>query len=280
MVGDMAYEKMGGGALDYFPCHYGTSKLTFRGPKRELSNGYAAFVGGTEIYGKFIPRPIPDLVESASGITCVNFGLPNAGVDVFNNDIQILSRLNEASVVVLQVMGANNLSNRFYSVHPRRNDRFLRASNLMKTLFRDVDFTEFHFTKHMLSTLARAAPDRFHMVVEELQQAWVSRMRLFLDRIDTKVVLLWFSDHSPEEKEYEYNSLADPFAIERWMLRDLEPRVESIVEVVASTAALAHGTEGMMFNSLDTPAAQSILGPAAQNEAAVAVTEALLGVDI
>ncbi len=36
-------------------------------------------------------------------------------------------------------MGAQNLSNRFYAVHPRRNDRFLRASTLMKTIFREVD---------------------------------------------------------------------------------------------------------------------------------------------
>jgi hypothetical protein len=30
-----------------------------------------------------------------------------------------------ADVAVQQLMGADNISNRFYTAHPRRNDRFL-----------------------------------------------------------------------------------------------------------------------------------------------------------
>ena len=36
-------------------------------------------------------------------------------------------------------------------------------------MFREVDFTEFHFTRHMLQTLQAVAPDRFALVAEELQ---------------------------------------------------------------------------------------------------------------
>ncbi len=58
-------------------------------------------------------------------------------------------------MTVIQVMGAHNMSNRFYAVHPRRNDRFLRASlGCCKTIYPEVDFTEFNFTRHMLTALA------------------------------------------------------------------------------------------------------------------------------
>ena len=66
---------------------------------------------------------------------------------------------------MIQVSGAQNLSNRFHAVHPRRNDRFLRASTLLKTIYRDVDFTEFNFTRHLLTTL-RDGPypaDGYHL---------------------------------------------------------------------------------------------------------------------
>jgi hypothetical protein len=60
--------------------------------------------------------------------------------------------------------GAQNLSNRLYTVHPRRNDRFLRASGILRTIYRDVDFTEFHFTRHMLDHLRCLSEDRFDIV--------------------------------------------------------------------------------------------------------------------
>ena len=66
---------------------------------------------------------------------------------------------NGRPLTVVQVMGANYLSNRFYSVHPRRNDRFLRASTVMQAIFNDVDFSDFTFTRHMLGALYELSPE-------------------------------------------------------------------------------------------------------------------------
>ena len=57
----MAYEKLGGVSLNYDPCTYPDSKLMFRGPQRDLTSDYIAFLGGTETYGKFIAEPFPYL---------------------------------------------------------------------------------------------------------------------------------------------------------------------------------------------------------------------------
>ena len=64
----------------------------------------------------------------------VNLGCLNAGPDVYLNDPEILRIASKADVTVLQVVGAANLTNRFYTVHPRRNDRFLHASPWLQTV--------------------------------------------------------------------------------------------------------------------------------------------------
>ncbi|MEZ5716759.1 MAG: DUF6473 family protein [Paracoccaceae bacterium] len=272
----MTFENAGRGPLDYDPCTYGDSRLVFRGPERALTGDYIAFLGGTETYGKFIEEPFPELVEDELGLTCVNLGQINAGVDVYLNDLTVLTAAAGARLAVVQVMGANNLSNRFYSVHPRRNDRFLKASATMRSVFRDIDFTEFHFTRHLLGTLAARAPERFQLVIDEVQQAWLSRMGLLLQRVGQRAVLLWFADHAPPEKtDFTRSSRSDPFAVERWMIEKLRPQVADVVEVVASPAALAQGTGGMVFSDLEAPAAKGMLGPAAHDEAAQEVVRHL-----
>lgn len=275
MVGDMTYENLGEGALDYLPCRYGKSKLLFRGPRRKLEGEYALFLGGTETYGKFIEQPFPALVERQLGLPCVNFGWLNAGVDVFLNDSTVVEAAQAARVTVIQVMGAQNMSNRFYAVHPRRNDRFLKASTLMKQVFRKVDFTEFHFTRHMLSTLSRLSPERYAMVVDELRAAWLARMEQLLAKVSGKTVLLWLADHSPDDARPEDGLGADPLFVDREMIERIRPLVTEVVEVSASPKALALGTDGMVFSQMEAPAASEMLGPLVHAEAAALLTDPL-----
>ncbi len=179
----MSYDTTGRGGLDYFPCRYGRSRLHFRGPRRRLLGDYALFIGGSETYGRFIETPFPALLEAETGIKCVNFGWQNAGVDAFLNDPTVIEIASKARVTVVQVMGAQNMSNRYYTVHSRRNDRFLNASGLMKQMFRDVDFTEYAFNRHLLSSIRQLSPERYQMIREELKEAWLARMRHLLKDI-------------------------------------------------------------------------------------------------
>lgn len=273
----MTYDVLGPGALDYLPCRYGSSKLMFRGPKRDLTGPYASFIGGTETYGKFIERPFPTLVEAATGMACANFGQMNAGIDAFFHDPFVVGAAAKADVTVMQVMGAQNMTNRFYSVHPRRNDRFVGASALLSTIFREVDFADFNFNKHMLGRLKLVSPDRFETVQAELQQAWLARMRLVLGQISGKIILLWFSDHAPEDEAAEDPETLgeDPLFVTRDMLNEITPHVTKLVEVVASKEAMADGTDGMSFSQLEAVAAKEMLGPRAHTEAAMALIEAI-----
>lgn len=272
----MAYEFAGEAALDYFPCRYGQSKLLFRGPRRRLEGAYAAAIGGTETYGKFVPDPYPALVERGLGLPVVNFGCVNAGVDVFLGEPVVIDACRNARVTVIQLMGAQNLSNRFYAVHPRRNDRFLRASALMKTIYREVDFTEFHFTRHMLSVLREHSAEKFALIEHELKSTWVVRMRHLLQKIGGRILLLWIGGASGADPQVTADGLGhEPLFIDDGMVAAIRSEAAELIRVTPSQEALSAGTEGMSFGPLEAPVAAVMPGPMVHKEIADALVPAI-----
>ncbi len=259
----MSFEVSGARARDDVPCRYGASKLLVRGPQRTLDEPYVAFLGSSDTYGKFVKYPFTALTEKVLDLPCVNFGCTNAGVDAFVNDAEMTALARAAQVTVLQVMGAQNLSNRFYRVHPRRNDRFLCATPLLKAIFGEVDFTEFHFNKHLLTSLHKLSPDRFVAVRQELQTAWLARMRLLLDRTGPKTLLLWVRHSDPENDRGNSPLGANPLMVTRKMLDQLSPGIVGIIEVPVKTAGPSGDLENMLFGSLQAPIAERSLGPGA-----------------
>ena len=274
----MAYSFPGEGALDYFPCRYGTSRLLFRGPRRSVERPYVAYLGGTETYGKYVPHPFPDLVEDEIGYGSVNLGCINAGLDVFLAEDSVLDIARGAEAVVVQVLGALNLTNRYYLVHPRRNDRFIGATPLLKSLFRDVDFTEFSFTRHMLRTLQTTSLDRFEVVAQELRAVWLRRMTALLGRLPQRPVLLWMAEHKPAAPGLRAAAARDPILVDADMLATVQPGACCYVEVVNPQNSGATGLDGMAFPPLEAPAAAALPGPQTHRDVARAVAQALDGV--
>lgn len=273
----MAYAFPGEGALDYFPCRYGASRLIFRGPRRSLERPYIAFLGGTETYGKYVHDPYPDLVEYEVGLASINLACVNAGLDVYLNEPEVLRIAQKAKAVVIQIVGAHNVSNRYYAVHPRRNDRFLGATPLLKSMYREVDFTEFNFTRHMLMSLHAVSQRRFEVLAEELRLAWVSRMTQLLSLLPNRTVLVWISKDAPPQVAQHSTLNTDPTLVDADMITALRPRVAAYVEAISSSRARAEGLSGMSFAPLEAPAAASLPGPAVHRDVALVVSEALLG---
>ncbi len=271
-VGVMAYIFPGDGALDYFPCRYGSSRLLFRGPRRDIERAYVAVLGGSETYGKFVQDPFPDLIERDLGLPVANLGCMNAGPDVFLNEESITAIAAQACVTVVQLLGAQNLSNRYYAVHPRRNDRFLGATPLLRAIFPRVDFTEFNFTRHMLQALQHSSAERFEVVAEELRAAWVVRMKLLLARLAGPTILLWMADVAPPSPTRQVELARNPLLVDAEMVAVIRPSATGYVQVISSAQARAQGVEGMTFGPLDAPAAATVPGPLVHRE----VAEALL----
>lgn len=267
----MTCEIPGAGALDYFPCRYGQSRLVFRGPWREVRAGYCVALGGAATYGRFVADPWPALLERASGRMVLNLGVPQAGPDAWLADPDLLRLAARARMRFLTVPGAVNLTNRYYSVHPRRNDRFLRASPLLQRLYPEVDFTDFAFTRHMVRSLAQHGPRRFAELAQGLSQAWLERMGQVLSHLDGPTVMIWFADRPPPlPGERLQMAPGTPLLVDSLMLTALRPHLAGLVEVTHD--GFIGTTEGKSFAAFEESAALALPGP----EAHRAVADALM----
>ena len=269
----MAYARLSDGSLDYQPCRYGSSKLVFRGPVVDINRDYVAFLGGSETYGKFIERPFPDIVGARLGLPALNLGCVSAGVDVYHEDPTVLELARLAKLRVVQVAGAQNLSNRMYTVHPRRNDRFVKASRLLTVLYPEIDFTEIHFTGHLITALRATSTERFELVVEELTSAWQARMAKFLKRIGGPTVLLFLSPRGADETAMLLQ--AEPRLIDAELLKSMESYATAIVHASTPPSGEKAGASGMIFSELEAAAAASLPAPDVHMQIAEAIISAL-----
>lgn len=253
-------------SLDYEPCRYGTSRLMFRGPKPDLEGDYIACLGGTDTFGRFVPVPFATRLPVLTGIDAVNLGAVNAGIESFLRATEAVEIASKARLCVVQVMSALYLSNRFYRVHVWRNDRFLAPSALLRRLYPEVDFTEFHFVGHLMTQLEARGPKRFARLVGIIQQEWLRKMTLLLGRIDAPVLLLWFSRQEiPDQAQIETG------LIDRALLEQLGQG--GVMDASANKAALEERTAGMVFPEFQVAAAEAQLGPAAHEQVALQIAQ-------
>jgi hypothetical protein len=258
-----------GPTLNYDPCHYGTSGITFRGPPVTLDAPYTVVVGGSEVYGKYVADPFCARLAARSDRRIVNLGVMNGGIDVFLREESLMEVIRGADVAIVQAMGAGNLSNRFYSVHPRRNDRYLRPSRLMRKAFPEIDFSTFVFTRHLLHTLETHAPGGLDVLRTELQVAWAARMRQLLEQVSGTKILLRIA-HAPDDRLGP-----EPLYVNDDMLDGLSGLVDGMAKCDVTPDMTEAAMEGMVFPEIDRLVARRMLTPAAHGRIADALAAAL-----
>ena len=204
-------------------CRYGASSTIVRGPAVSLDAPYSVVLGGSEVYGPGVAEPFTACLSARTGKRIVNLGVLNAGPDVFVRDEALLAVAGRAEVAVIQTLGAHRVSNRFFTVHPRRNDRFLRQSDGLAALYPEIDFTDFTFTRHLLHALRLHCPDRFEEVAEELRLAWVARMRQLTDALAGRRILLDLRGGASEDPG------PDPLLVTGDMIAMLRDSVDDVV---------------------------------------------------
>jgi hypothetical protein len=265
----------GHGALDYLPCRYGTSRLVFRGPRRDLSRSYIAVLGGSATFGKYVARPYADLVEQATGHPVANLGSLQAGPDFYLADPAVLDVAAAARVAVVQITGAETLSNPCYTVHSRRNDRFLAATPALRALYPCVDFTDIHYTGHLLQVLFDAGPDRFLQVVRTLQDNWLQKMLALLARLPARRLLLWLADTAPPLVATRLGP--GPAFIDQGLIDRLRDKATKVVQVCPSARARSLARFDMIFPETEAPQARGLPGAAGHAEVAAALAPVLGG---
>ncbi len=277
----MSFEQRGHMPLDYHPVAYPGSVLRFRGPVQTLEDPFILCLGGSETFGRFIHAPYATQLGERLDLPVVNMGVMNAGLDVLMQDPAIKAASKNASAIILQVTGAHNMTNRFYVVHPRRNDRFLKATTMLRTIYREVDFTEFHFTRHLLTHLKGVSAERFMIVQEELQTAWAARMARFLDRISAPVHLLWLSNRRPESGTKDRGLGGDPLFVTDQMLKLAGDLAASVTVAVPAghKSERQRTTQGMFFAAREEAAARVLPGPDAHDTAAGELLKVIQGAE-
>ena len=254
---------------EYFS--YGKSRLRFRGPFRDPNAVDVTVMGGTEIFGKFVNRPISELLEGELARPVANLGVVNAGPDTFLSDPATTELCVRARVNVLQIMGAHGLSNAYYSVHQRRNDRFVSAHEKLRNLFPYADFSDCNFTRHLLHKLRRQCRERYAIVVDELRRTWMAKMIELIGRVGEPMILLWISDHAPDSSNDRCPdpSSGDPLLVTSEMVEQLASTCHGYVEVVREFGPAE--AAGGRFPSLQSAAAARLPGPSTHFAAARAL---------
>lgn len=268
----MTYVRHSAPALNYSACHYPGLEMAFRGPKRSLSDPYITFLGGTAFYGRYVTQAIPDRVEAAIGLGCVNLGLMNGGVGVMGCEA-MLALANGGAATVVEVVGAHNLTNQFYRVHPRRNDRLVAPTRLFRQVFPELDLCDVHFTRHLLSMMKRDAPNRYDTVVEELRSAWVEHMARLLEGLKGPSILLWIVPAPVPGAEPGLDQ--DPLLVDRASIQAVSGLVDRVVEVRETPAILAQGRLGMQVPETDSQIASALPRGALLREGAMALLDPL-----
>ncbi len=266
----MSYCGRDSGKLSYEMCRYGASRLVFRGPAPDLEAPYIAFIGTTETQAPFLPRPYSEITAEFCESGCANLGLRNSGPDAFLGDQDVLRVACRAEVVVIELMGAINLSNRFYKVHPRRNDRFTRPLDPLLRMVPNFEMTDVHFTGHLLAELRRIAPEVQPVVLAELQACWVERMSALIATFEAPVHLLWTQ---PEEGNAA--TLDRTPGVDLSMVRQIARGAASVTRVRPSAVAIEQGAKEMVFAPMQAAAAATMLSAQTHREIAATLGHAI-----
>ena len=201
--------------------------LHIRGPRPDhLEKGnYFVCLGAAQTFGRFCQRPFPSILADRLNMPVLNISHGDAGPAFFQTNERLLSYLNDACFVVVQVMSGRSESNsRFES----DGVGFYRRRRDGQQMGCDQAFAELLRTASKLDVKA---------VVEETRQSWISSYRTLISSISTRKVLLWFSTRSPQYVE-SYASLSGLFGpfpqlVNRMMVDDVRRDCDRYVECVS-----------------------------------------------
>lgn len=270
-VSVMSYHQTGAGLPEDHVCRYGPSKLQFRGPKRSLDGSHLACLGGDETFGRFVDKPFPAVLEQRLDRKCVNFGSLFCGLEALSRDTELLKLANAAELCVMQMPGALGQSNRFYKVHPHRNDRFLAPTDDLVALYPDLDFTDVHFVRHLLGRLHACSDARYEVVAQELRQKWTRTMQTLLQKIEPPVIMLCLRVEGEIALEHGGPLGCDPVFVGADMVEGLRPLCAGIVELSVRMSGDSDEIEDLLFGTLQQPMAEHMIGPASHRRIAEAL---------
>ncbi|MFW2513787.1 DUF6473 family protein [Demequina sp. SO4-13] len=182
------------------------SGLWFRGPEpAALRPGqYIVCLGAAQTFGCFCERPYPALLEEQWGMPVVNLGYGGAGPRFFTRHPELLAVINDAALVVVQVMSARSEDNsRFasggleYLTDRSTGDR-VAAAHAYGSLLAEAD-ARLAWLPGPVRKAVRIVkgPPEVRRVLAETRRNWIDSYRELFASITAPTALLWMSRRRP-----------------------------------------------------------------------------------
>jgi Domain of unknown function (DUF6473) len=157
----------------------------FRGPQVTGSR-YIACVGAAQTFGRFCAEPFPMLLRREVGIETMNLGQAGAGPTFHNSSPGLLRYINNAEVVIVQVLSARSQSNSMFRTFSHARAGIRQSDGALMPAERFYHELMLH------------EPDRVAGIVEETRKGYVEAMLRLLRDITPPTILFWFSVRRPD----------------------------------------------------------------------------------
>lgn len=199
----------------------------FRGPPVNTSAPYLAFIGASQTFGRFVPRPFPCLLGTRLGIPVLNLAVGGAGPRHYlaRNYLELI---NGAEAVVIQVMSGRSASNSLFDNsesggmigHVRGEQSTVRADEFYSRLGQS------------------SSKPRFEAIVNETRNDYMSSFIQLLRKIVVPKILFWFSRRHPQYAE-DYEKIPEavlgdfPQLVNQSMVQRLAAFSDDYVECIS-----------------------------------------------
>jgi hypothetical protein len=202
--------------------------LHIRGPQPDrLEEGnYFVCLGAAQTFGRFCAWPFPSILAERLGIPVLNISHGGAGPAFFGHNETLLSYLNGARFVVLQVMSGRSESN---SLFESDGVGFYRRRSDGQSLGCDQAFAEL---------LKMQPKPKVMAVVEETRQSWIESYSRLTAKIRAPKILFWFAtrvpDYAPSVKTLSGLFGAFPQLVNGTMVKEVRRQCDHYVECVSA----------------------------------------------
>jgi hypothetical protein len=153
-----------------------------RGPRKDLSDGqYFTTIGAAHVFGCFVEKPFPDLLESELGLKALNLGLGGITPNSYAKYDAVIDYINCGKFLIWQVMTARS----------EANSRFTPTNDVGMTVDRVKGDITSGFDSW--SRIINEEPQNLALYVAQSRNSWISASLDLIARIKVPIILFWFS---------------------------------------------------------------------------------------
>ncbi len=225
--------------------------LWFRGPaisSLDMSD-YIVCIGAAQTFGCFCEKPFPILLQETLNIPVLNLGYGGAGPYFYLKHSKLLRYLNQAKLVIVQVMSGRSENNSMFEsggleLLTRRNDGVKIGSNeaysqaLNGLKFLPPSMADKWLPRKIARVFGRMETKK---IVMETRQNWMQNYKTLLSQIKTPKLLFWFSKRQPQYKDRysSVNSLFNEFPqlVNLSMIQQIQTYSDEYIECVSSAGS-------------------------------------------